>query len=278
MLIIHSAGIETRLLCPASKRYLSRLLVGTTRINPDFITWKQLLKPITPLYPFVFNPFSEGETLTSLIEKIKTWNQLLTADQLKPHILKNLTQHEKEHNESKLKNSLYNRKKKSIVSLGATLIVGVGFFSLLFLLTPIATSSIILASILASATVLFTSCLFILDFRPKIRLKTAQNTEQCKQETEVAPKVAIVATLSETEHNMTGIPSRPGMKKISKQCAHKNSLFNNRLHAPTHFFHFFHFAHKKTPQPESDDREINSLDIATSHLNHELSAVLARLS
>ena len=64
MIIIRPTGIETELLCPASKRYLSRLLVGTTGINPDFIAWKQLLKRATKLYPFLFNPFPEGETLT----------------------------------------------------------------------------------------------------------------------------------------------------------------------------------------------------------------------
>ena len=41
MIIIRPTGIETELLCPASKRYLSRLLVGTSGINPD-LTWSGL--------------------------------------------------------------------------------------------------------------------------------------------------------------------------------------------------------------------------------------------
>jgi hypothetical protein len=275
MIIIHSNGIETKLLSPASKRYLSRLLIGTIGINPDFITWKQLLKPITQLYPFVFNPFSEGETSTSLIENIKKWNRLLTADQLKPHILKSLTQHEKEHNESELKNSLYHRKKKSIASLGATLVVGMGLFTLLFLLTPIATSNIILASIFTSAMVFFTGCFFILDFYPAILLKKAQHADQCKQKTDINQEIEIATTLSETENSMTGISSRPDTKKTPSKHLGKSSAFNNCSNISTNFFHF---THKKRHQPKPNCREIKPRNITTSDLEQNLCGVLARLS
>jgi hypothetical protein len=36
-------GIHASELCAENKKYLSRLLVGKTEINPDFLTWDLLL-------------------------------------------------------------------------------------------------------------------------------------------------------------------------------------------------------------------------------------------
>ncbi|MGB9086813.1 MAG: hypothetical protein WCB98_00365 [Candidatus Aquirickettsiella gammari] len=260
MIIIRPTGIETELLCPASKRYLSRLLVGTTGINPDFIAWKQLLKRATKLYPFLFNPFPEGETLSSLNEKIKIWNQLLTDARLKSYILENLDQHEKEHHISKFK-------KKSIVLL-VVLIISVAIFCSLSLLIP-GIMSIILASAFTLASIFFTCSVSLLDFYPTILLKT----EQCNQKTEVSQELGIAATLTEPENKIIRISSRPDQKKVLSKHTGKNHAFNNRPNTPTHFFHF---TDKKIPQRELNCGETSALDRVTSNLNQNLCVVLAR--
>ncbi len=251
MIIVHPSGIETRLLSPASKSYLSRLLVGTTGINPDFISWEQLLKLVTNRYPFLLDPFSEGKTAASLSKKIKMWNQLFNTNQLKPHILENLAQYEEKHNVSKFK-------KKSITLL-VVLIISVGIFCSLFLLMP-GITNIMLASAFTLATLFFGCSASILDFHPTILIKT----EQYNQKAEVSQELKIAATLTETENRITKISSKLDQKKTPGKRSGKSAVFNNRLNAPTHFFHSIH---KKIPQQEPDYREINSLSITRSHLN-----------
>lgn len=269
MIIINSTGIETALLCPANKRYLSRLLVGTTGINPGFITWKQLLKQVTITYPFLLNPFSEEETSNSLSKKIKKWNQRLIDGKLKSHILKNLDQCEKEHNELELKKNLYNLKKKSTIAPLIILVVSMGIFSPLFLLMPV-TMSIMLIVTFTLATLVFTS-IFTLDlFYPTI-LQTEQNTGQCKQSTALAQKVKSTLTLSETENRGIRVSSRSDRKKVPLKHTPKSSVFKNKLKTPTLFFHF---THEKTRRQKSNGDDINTLDTATAHLNQNLCAVL----
>jgi hypothetical protein len=274
MLIIHPTGIDTRLLCPASKRYLSRLLVGTTGINPNFISWKQVLKQITHLYPLLLNPFPEGESASSVHEKSKIWNRLFSNGQLKPQLLKSLTEHEKEYNEAELKkNCPYHLKKKSILSLLA-FIISVGILCPLFLLIPIATSAITLISALIFATILIISVLTLDIIYPTTLLKTAQNTEPYQQKVEVAQKIKPSATRRGTENNITKIPSWIDKKKSSGERGCKSFVFNNSPPMPTHFFHP---TLKKIPQRASNCHKMNPQDVSASNLNQNLCTVLSHL-
>ena len=271
MLIIHPTGIDTRLLCPASKRYLSRLLVGTTGINPNFISWKQVLKQITHLYPLLLNPSPEGESARSVHEKTKTWNRLFSRGRLKPQLLKSLTEHEKAHRDAELKkNHRYNLKKKFTGSLLA-LVISVGIFGSLFLLMPI-TTSFILISAFIFATVLFTTVLGLDFLYPTIFLKTTANTAACQQRTEITQEINCTAPFSQTENKLIKIVSRPDTKKTPKKHAQKRPLFNNRLKIATHFFHL---AHKKRQQQELHCHEM--MRTRASNLNQNLCTILSRL-
>lgn len=265
-----ATGITPRLLCPSNQKYLSRLLVGTTGIDPSFITWEQLSKQITQ-HPFLFNPFPEGETSTSLSEEIKTWRQLLTAGKLIPQFLKKLALHEKEHNESELKKKhLYRLKKKSIALL-ITLILSTIIFYFLYLLIPIMASTIML-SLFIFITVFFTSVL-VLDFiYPTILLKIAQNTDQYQQRAETSQELKIAATSSKTENRTIRISFEPDKKKTPHKHTLKGSAFHNRLTVPTYFFQL---TPQQTPQRALEYHETNSREIATSSLNQSLCAILA---
>lgn len=84
MPIITEQGIYTAELCENSKKYLSRLLVGKTGINPDFLTWKLLLNAEFNLNAFITDWHqAQGITQQAIIDKLVTIEIQYTEEYLK---------------------------------------------------------------------------------------------------------------------------------------------------------------------------------------------------
>lgn len=60
MQIVTERGIYTAELCDNSKKYLSCLLVGKTRIKPNFLAWTLFLTAEFNLNPFYNLPISSN--------------------------------------------------------------------------------------------------------------------------------------------------------------------------------------------------------------------------
>lgn len=86
MLIVTNQGIYTAELCENSKKYLSRLLVGKTGINSDFLTWELLLKTEFNLNAFITDYHqAQGITQQAIIDKLVAIENQHTEEYLKPY-------------------------------------------------------------------------------------------------------------------------------------------------------------------------------------------------
>lgn len=86
MSIITEQGIYTAELCENSKKYLSRLLVGKTGINPDFLTWELFLTKEFNLNAFITDYHqTQGITQQAIIDKLVTIETQHIEEYLKPY-------------------------------------------------------------------------------------------------------------------------------------------------------------------------------------------------
>lgn len=100
MLIVSEQGIYTAELCENSKKYLSRLLIGKTGINPVLLTWKLLLTEKLRLDHFIE---TGDEDLTQLQEARAEWNLALKENKLQSYIQNKLVKIETLHAQEYLK-------------------------------------------------------------------------------------------------------------------------------------------------------------------------------
>lgn len=100
MPIITDQGIFTKELCENSKKYLSRLLIGKTGINPDLLSWNLLLTEKFRLDHFIE---TGNEDLTQLQEARAEWNLALKEVKLQSHIQDKLIEIESLHAKDYLK-------------------------------------------------------------------------------------------------------------------------------------------------------------------------------
>lgn len=89
MLIVTEQGIYTAELCENSKKYLSRLLIGKTGINPDLLSWDLLLTEKIRLDHFIE---TGNEDLTQLQEARAEWNRALKENKLQAYIQNKLVE------------------------------------------------------------------------------------------------------------------------------------------------------------------------------------------
>lgn len=147
-------GIRTSELCAENKKYLSRLLVGKTGINPDFLTWDLLLTEKLKLDFFVA---TGKENVEQLIKARTEWNQLLKENKLKSAIENKLIMIEcqnrqKEHIHSRKQQQDLRHKKNGLIALGllTTLVIGYSYALPLLLGTVAAFASALCLAVSAT--------------------------------------------------------------------------------------------------------------------------------
>jgi hypothetical protein len=100
MPIVTHQGIYTAKLCTDNKKYLSRLLIGKTGINADFLNWNLLLTEKITLDAFIE---TGKESLAQLKQARAEWNQLLKENKLKSVITNKLAEIETNYLSERLK-------------------------------------------------------------------------------------------------------------------------------------------------------------------------------